>query len=180
MSEASEGLERPVSEASAQLLLTSPRIFRTLRSCTMLLKLLEKAEAPANSQNCQDLMIGFANVTVCNQAVISWLENNEYVAVGLQETHLSPAVLHQGRVHCKRSDETSLVKQSISMKSGARVGDLACVARRHRGAWAKHQFLLEGAGYEAIGIQGLLQPQWGAATHDSNLACPSLQSPGLL
>ena len=98
-------------------------------------------------------MIGFANVTARNQAAISWLENNECVAIGLQETHLSPAVLHQ-RQGTLQALRWNFFGQAAHLgESGARVGGLAWVARRHRGAWAKHQFLLEGAGYEAIGIQ---------------------------
>ena len=37
--------------------------------------------------------------------------------------------------------------------TGSRLGGVAWVARRHRNVWTKHSFLLEGAGYEAIGVQ---------------------------
>ena len=101
----------------------------------------------------QDLVIGFANVTSCNPSVITWLESCGCAMVGLQETHLSPAMLHDRRGTVEALQWKLIGQEAFLGATGSRIGGVAWVARRHKNVWTKHSFLLEGAGYEAIGVQ---------------------------
>ena len=101
----------------------------------------------------QDLVIGFANVTSCNPSVITWLESCGCAMVGLQETHLSPATLHDRRGTVEALQWKLIGQEAFLRETGSRIGGVAWVARKHRNVWTKHSFLLEGAGYEAIGVQ---------------------------
>ena len=101
----------------------------------------------------QDLVIGFANVTSCSPSVVTWLETCGCAMVGLQETHLSPATLHDRRGTVEALQWKLIGQEAFLGETGSRIGGVAWVARKHRNVWTKHSFLLEGAGYEAIGVQ---------------------------
>ena len=101
----------------------------------------------------QDLVIGFANVTSCSPSVVTWLESCGCAMVGLQETHLSPAALHDRRGTVEALQWKLIGQEAFVGETGSRIGGVAWVARKHRNVWTKHSFLLEGAGYEAIGVQ---------------------------
>ena len=101
----------------------------------------------------QDLVIGFANVTSCSPSVVTWLESCGCAMVGLQETHLSPAALHDRRGTVEALQWKLIGQEAFLGETGSRIGGVAWVARKHRNVWTKHSFLLEGAGYEAIGVQ---------------------------
>ena len=99
------------------------------------------------------LVLGFANVTSCNQAVILWLQSCECAAVGLQETHLAPLTLQERRGTLQALKWNTFAQPAHLGDSGRRVGGVAWVVRMHRGAWSKGRYMLEGAGYEVIALQ---------------------------
>ena len=100
-----------------------------------------------------DLKVGFANVTTLNQATLDWLGSCGCAAVGVQETHLDDEQLHARRGTLQALCWHTFGLPAHPGEKGFRLGGLVWVARRHRGAWHKHRFLHEGAGFEAIGLR---------------------------
>ena len=105
----------------------------------------------------QYLSIMSANVTSFNNGALEWVTSSKAKVVCLQETHLTPELLH-GRRATLQSLGWDLYAEPASLSDkGTRLGGTACAFPKNSGVWQKATYQCKGAGYTAVGLR---QRRW--------------------
>ena len=115
----------------------------------------EKVDPSASPD--QYLGIMSANVTSFNNGALEWVTSSKAKVVCLQETHLTPEMLH-GRRATLQSLGWDLYAEPASLSDkGTRLGGTACAFPKNSGVWQKATYQCKGAGYTAVGLR---QRRW--------------------
>ena len=98
-----------------------------------------------------------ANVTSFNSGALEWVTSSKAKVVCLQETHLTPEMLHGRRATLQALGWDLYAEPASLSDKGTRLGGTACAFPKNSGVWQKATYQCKGAGYTAVGLR---QRRW--------------------